>query len=141
MALQQLDSLVTVGKLKVEPSDPTELDGFLKSGRARLADAERSDLSFESRFDLAYSAAHSFSLAALRFHGYRSESRYLVFQLLQQTVKLKADEWRVLDKAHSFRNRAEYEGHFDPDVALLDATIRVAKEVERRVIAMRQIPL
>ena len=45
-------------------------------------------LSLESRFDLAYNAGHALALAALRFRGYRSESRYLVFQCLQHTIDL-----------------------------------------------------
>src|SRR5262245_55240984 len=61
-------------------------------------------LSLDSRFDLAYNAAHAFSLAALRWHGYRSEHRYTVFQCLEHTVKLAAEQWRVLDQAHRQRN-------------------------------------
>lgn len=138
MGLKQLDNLVSAGKLKAEPPADEELDGMLASGRARLADAERTDLSFESRFDLAYNAAHSLALAALRFHGYRSESRYLVFQVLQQTVSLEPSEWRVLDRAHSTRNRAEYEGYLAVDVKLLESVLRIAAEIEKRVVALRR---
>jgi hypothetical protein len=88
MPLQQLDNLVRIGQLKMEPAAQTELDGLLRSGAARITDAENTQLSVESRFDLAYNAAHAFSLAALRFHGYRSESRFLVFQSLQHTLNL-----------------------------------------------------
>lgn len=138
MGIAQLDNLVSIGKLKAEPPAAGELDGMIGSGRARLADSERAELSFESRFDLAYNAAHSFALAALRFHGYRSESRYLVFQVLQQTVKLSPSECRVLDKAHSVRNRAEYEGHVDQDAKLLESLIKITREVEKRVASLRK---
>src|SRR5438105_3532522 len=104
MALPRLDDLIQTGKLKAEPPAAEELAGLLRSGGARIADAENSSLSLESRFDLAYNAAHAFSLAALRFHGYRSENRYLVFQLLQDTVGLTSAQWRVLDEAHKKRN-------------------------------------
>lgn len=137
MAIELLDNLVKIGKLKVEPPDETELNGMINSGRARLADAERDDLAFESRFDLAYNAAHSLSLAALRFHGYRSESRYLVFQALQQTISLDAAQWRVLDKAHAIRNRTEYEGSLEHDPKLLASMIKIAREIEKRVVALR----
>jgi len=137
MGIKQFDNLVTTGKLKIEPPADEELDGMLASGHARLSDAERKDLSFESRFDLAYNAAHSFALAALRFHGYRSESRYLVFQALQQTVALEPSEWRVLDRAHVVRNRSEYEGYLAPDPKLLEAVIKIAREIEQRVLRMR----
>jgi len=54
-----------------EPAAQAELDGLLRSGAARIKDAENEQLSAESRFDLACNAAHAFSLAALRFHGYQ----------------------------------------------------------------------
>jgi len=94
-----LDNLVAIGKLKAEAPAQDELDGLMHSGRVRIKDAENEALSLESRFDLAYNAAHAFSLAALRFRGYRSDNRYLVFQTLQQTVGLSASEWLVLDDA------------------------------------------
>jgi hypothetical protein len=140
MGIAQLDNLVSIGKLKAEPAEEVELDGMISSGRARLGDAERTELSFESRFDLAYNAAHALALAALRFHGYRSENRYLVFQVLQQTVKLDATQWRVLDKAHSLRNRSEYEGYLDQDSKLLESMIRIAREIEKRVAMLRNAP-
>ena len=99
---------------------------MLRSGTVRLADAKNESLSQESRFDLAYNAAHALSLAALRHAGYRSENRYLVFQCTQHTLDLAAEQWRVLDQAHRKRNLAEYEGDIDVDDQLLDALIRVA---------------
>jgi hypothetical protein len=80
MSSTPLDNLVRAGKLKREPPAPAELDGLIRSGAVRLKDAELPALSLESRFDLAYNAAHSLALAALRSHGYRSDNRYLVFQ-------------------------------------------------------------
>ena len=79
MSSPHLDNLVRIGQLKAEPAAQVEIDGLLRSGAARIKDAENEQLRIESRFDLAYNAAHAFSLAALRFHGYRSESRFLVF--------------------------------------------------------------
>jgi hypothetical protein len=70
MAKSQLDNLAAIGKLKREPPVASEIDGLIRSGEARLADAENPTLSIESRFDLAYNAAHALSLAALRWHGY-----------------------------------------------------------------------
>ena len=135
-----LDNLVAIGKLKAEAPAQDELDGLMHSGSVRIKDAENEALSLESRFDLAYNAAHAFSLAALRFRGYRSDNRYLVFQTLQQTVGLSASEWLVLDDAHKKRNKAEYEGDADISSALVTAVIRVGREVERRVDALGAIP-
>ena len=140
MPSQQLDNLVRIGKLKAESAMQAEIDGLLRSGGARIADAENHQLSLESRFDLAYNAAHAFSLAALRFHGYRSENRFLVFQLLQHTVGLSPSKWRVLDQAHKKRNLVEYEGSAEVDVGLLESLIRIAREVEAAVRTLGRLP-
>ena len=80
---KELANLERVGKLAPEPGTRGEIAGLLTSGAERLADARNEGLALSSRFDLAYNAAHAFSLAALRWHGYRSENRYLVFQALR----------------------------------------------------------
>lgn len=140
MALPELDNLARIGKLKAEPPEASELTGLLHSGTVRLADAQRDELSRESRFDLAYNAAHAFSLATLRWHGYRSENRYLVFQSLTHTLSLPAEQWRVLDSAHRKRNLAEYEGDIEVDEALLAALLRVTAEVAERARALLATP-
>lgn len=136
MTSSALDNLVRIGQLKVERASQAELDGLIRSGRVRLRDAEKTELAVESRFDLAYNAAHALALAALRWHGYRSGSRYAVFQSLSHTLALDASEWRILDQAHRKRNLAEYEGEVDVDQALLDALLRVARTVAERVSAL-----
>lgn len=136
MTSSPLDNLVRIGKLKAEPPAQAEFDGLVRSGLVRLRDAENAALSLESRFDLAYNAAHALSLAALRWHGYRSENRYLVFQSLTHTLALDAAQWRVLDQAHNKRNLAEYEGDLDVDDALVEALIRAARTVAERVAAL-----
>jgi hypothetical protein len=139
--LPRLDNLVAIGQLNREATVQVELDGLLRSGAARISDAENETLALESRFDLAYNAAHAFALAALRFHGYRSDSRYLVFQVLPDTVGLSQAAWRVLDGAHRKRNVAEYEGVADIDLALVAAVIRIAREVETKVRALGIAPV
>jgi hypothetical protein len=114
MTIPELDNLVRVNQLKAEAGTQSEFDGLVRSGLARLKDVEQiPGLSQESRFDLAYNAAHALSLAALRWHGYRSEHRYMVFQCLTHTIKLPTSQWRILDQAHRKRNLAEYEGDMD----------------------------
>lgn len=119
--MEPLDNLVRARQLKAEPFVPSEFDGLVRSGRARLADAANSTLSRYGRFDLAYNAAHALALAALRFHGYRSENRYIVFQCLQHTLQMPSEQWRVLDQAHNKRNVAEYSGDAEIDDPLLAA--------------------
>jgi hypothetical protein len=108
-----LANLAKIGKLKQEPPDARERAGLLRSATVRLQDAKQATLSLESRFDLAYNAAHSAALAALRAQGYRSENRYLVFQCLEHTLGFKPQQWLLLDQAHKKRNLAEYEGDLD----------------------------
>jgi hypothetical protein len=130
MSIKALDNLVGIGQLKVEPPSRAEFDGLVNSARNRLADARSKSLSSESRFDLAYNAAHGFALAALRHHGYRPENRFVVFQSLGHTLGLEASVWRVLAKCHDDRNRAEYEGESEVDEKLLADLIDCATRVE-----------
>jgi len=132
MTKRELDDLVRIGQLKSEPPAKPELEGLLRSGSRRLADAERTELSLEGRFDLACNAAHALALAALRAKGYRSESRYVVFQCLQHTINLPNERWRVLDHAHRKRNLAEHEGEIDVDEQLVEAVLRTARQIEKR---------
>jgi hypothetical protein len=131
MGLQELENLVRAGQLKKEPHAAAEIAGLLKSGNLRLHDAVREGLSDESRFDLAYNAAHAFSLAALRWHGFRSDNRYLVFQCLPHTLGLPAAVWRVLATCHQRRNVAEYEGFFEVEARLIEDLFEAAGAVKR----------
>ena len=118
------------GPLTKEPPDPKEFAGLVHSGLARLSDAERAANSLESRFDLAYNAAHALCLAALRRTGYRAtRNRYVVFQVLPQTLGLGPEVWRVLARGHDLRNRGEYEGDQSVDERLVADLIRACKAV------------
>ena len=121
MPHERLYNLVKTGYLKAEPSSEREVAGLIRSGLVRLHDAKDESLSIESRFDLAYNAAHALSLAALRRLGYRAESRYIVFQCLRHTLDIANEQWRILEQAHRKRNFAEYEG--DLDILFFVATI------------------
>ncbi|MFN9968919.1 MAG: hypothetical protein ACK58T_03380, partial [Phycisphaerae bacterium] len=78
-----------------------------------LTDAGVTSVSASTRFICAYSAGHAAALAALRWHGYRSENRFTVFQCLTHTLGWDDVRWRVLDAAHRQRNLAEYEGFLE----------------------------
>lgn len=131
MTSASLENLVRAGHLKEEPPSDEEITGLIASGKARLEDAQRSQLAYESRFDLAYNAAHSLSLAALRRAGYRADRRYVVFQALPHTLGIPASTWRVLSHAHGVRNRTEYEGFLQKDERLLSALLRATDAVVR----------
>ena len=132
--ISELDNLCGPGKpLRQEPVDARECENLVLSGRRRLLDAQNKALSIESRFDLAYNAAHALSLAALRRLGYRSGNRYIVFQVLQHTAGLGPEVWRVLSRCHDIRNLSEYEGGLDISDRLVDDLIIATQKVADRV--------
>lgn len=130
MALNELENLVRARLLKREPGEQREFDGLLAAGEAALNDADVAALSAQGRFSRAYAAAHAFSLAALRWHGFRPDNkRYIVFQVLPHTLGIEPELVRVLDKCHMQRNLAEYEGSFETDALLLKELIAAARKL------------
>jgi hypothetical protein len=129
-----LENLSGPGKaLAAEAPDAKEFAGLKRSGLVRLKDAENPANSLEGRFDLAYNAAHALSLAALRWHGYRSTKRYIVFQVLPHTLGLGSEVWRVLSKCHDIRNLGEYEGDLDVDERIVVDLIAACKAVATKL--------
>lgn len=134
------ESLCGPGKpLKAEPPDANEFAGLKRSGLARLKDAGIPTLSLESRFDLGYNAAHALCSAALRWHGYRSSNRYIVFQLLPHTLELGPEVWRVLSKCHDLRNLGEYEGDLNIDERIVTDLLAACRIVAEKVKALSPI--
>lgn len=134
------ENLCGAGKpLKAEPPDAAEFAGLKRSGLARLKDAGTAGLSLEGRFDLAYNAAHALCFAALRWHGYRSSNRYIVFRLLPHTLGLGPEVWRVLSKCHDVRNRGEYEGDLNIDERLVNDLVAACRVVTAKVEALPDI--
>ncbi|MDO9133734.1 hypothetical protein [Hydrogenophaga sp.] len=133
---QALENLSGSGKaLKAEAPDDNETAGLIRTGKARLADAHNISLALESRFDLAYNAAHALCLAALRRKGYRASNRYIVFQVLPHTLGLGPEVWRVLDLCHNKRNLGEYEGLMEVDERLVADLITAAERVAKALNA------
>ena len=106
---------------------------------ARLTDSAKASNSLESRFDLAYNAAHALCLAALRWHGFRPANRYIVFQVLPHTLGLGPEVWRVLDKCHSVRNLGEYEGDLNIDDRLVVDLIAACRSVAEKLELLKPI--
>jgi hypothetical protein len=128
-----LDNLVKARKLHRADPSAEEVSNLIRMGLAKLKDASHADISDYTKFEVAYNAAHALALAALWRAGYRSDSRYLVFQCTQHTLGLEPENWRVLDRAHHKRNLAEYEGDVDIEELLIEALIRVAEIIAERV--------
>jgi hypothetical protein len=136
-----LERLAGPGKpLRAEPPDARELAGLKRSGVVRLRDAGNGSNSLEGRFDLVYNAAHALCLAALRYRGFRSSNRYIVFQLLPHTLGLGPEVWRVLAKGHEVRNRGEYEGDLEIDERLVADLITACRAVVSGLDALPVLP-
>ena len=138
MPSPELERLADLGHLKRERPGRTEFEGLVHGAEVRLADARRTELSRASRFDLAYNAAHALALAALRWHGYRADKRYFVFQALPHTLGTSAPTWRLLAKCHQERNQTEYEGLGEVDEALLTGLVEAAGSL---LVSLRGLPL
>lgn len=138
MSQQALDNLVRIGQLKAEPRNAAEVGRMLVMARTRLADSRLETLSAEGRFTSAYNAAHAAALAALRWHGYRSENRYTVFQCLTHTLGWAAPRWRVLDSAHQKRNLAEYEGFLEVEESTIEELSALVDELIDEVTQLVQ---
>jgi hypothetical protein len=135
-----LENLCGPGKpLKAEKPDAREFGGLQRSGLSRLADAQRTQLGIESRFDLAYNVAHALCLAALRWPGYRSSNRYIVFQVLPHTLGLGPEVWRVLAKGHEIRNLGEYEGDLNVNDRIVRDLIDACKQVAAKLAELDPI--
>jgi uncharacterized protein (UPF0332 family) len=127
--MQNLENLVKAGQLKKELPLQSEVDGLIRAARQLLKDSQISSLSKQGKFELSYSAAHSLSLAALRWHGYRSENRFIVFQCLVHTIGLENSKVRILSDAHNKRNKSAYEGEADVVESQIQSIISVSKNV------------
>lgn len=129
MSSRALENLARIGQIKPEPPSDAEVRRMLAMARTHLDDARLDSLSPMGRFISAYSAAHAAALAALRWHGYRSENRFTVFQCLEHTLGWPPTRWRLLDSAHRKRNLAEYEGFLEVEAAEIDDLCSVVSDL------------
>ncbi len=131
MSKQALENLAKIGQLKAEAAGALDVERLLGMARKHLEDAQRTSNSLEGRFISAYSVGHATGLAALRWHGYRSENRYQVFQCLQHTLGWSPVQWRQLDMAHNKRNLAEYEGYLEVEPSYVQGLIELVEQLLR----------
>ena len=129
MATDPLANLARIGQLKIEARNPAEVSRMLRLAKTRLADAQLAGVSVDGRFSSCYGAGHAAALAALRWHGYRSDNRFTVFQCLPHTLGWPAHRWRVLDAAHQKRNLAEYEGYLDIQESMVLELLALVREL------------
>ena len=140
MTSPNLENLARTGELQAEPPAKLEFDGLVASALSFLGDARKPSLAIVSRFNLAYEAAHALSLAALRWHGYRSHNRYLVFQVLEWTLGLSSADSRILAECHRRRNLVLYEGLLNVDDRLLNDLINITGRLHDALEKLGPVP-
>ena len=139
MNSDQLENLVRMGTLDRIPRSKVEFDNLVFRGKSLHRDSLNTDLSIQSRFSLAYGASHSFSTAALRWHGYKaSENRFTAFQTVTHTLDLN-DAVPVLSEAHRRRGNVEYDADPFDDEPFLDALIEVNKRLASKIDELEPI--
>lgn len=135
--ISQLDALCRPhGSLQAEPPNANEFARLCAAAARNLADARVQDISLEGRFMFAYGAAHAWCTAALRYHGYRPQNRFIVFQALPHTLGLGPEVWRVLSHAHNRRNKVEYEGGLEISESFVHDVIKACELVADAVKAL-----
>ena len=69
----------------------------------------------------------------------RISARYIVFQLLPNTLGLGPEVWRVLSKCHDIRNLGEYEGDLNVDERIVSDLITACRAVAGKLDALAPI--
>lgn len=110
---------------------------MLTAMRRNLKDARHSDISSETRFDIAYKAVMQCALIAVMANGFRPSTsepghHTTVIQSLPKTVGLLNERVIVLDKLRKKRNLSDYsgEGIGDEEAA---ACLRAAEDLAATV--------
>ena len=128
-----LENLVGKGLMR-EASSVEEIRRLFARIETKLNDAKNNDVSFDSRFDLAYEALLQIGLAALRANGLRPDSRgghhMLALQTLDKTIDYPREKLRVLDEYRRQRSAGLYDGTFQPSEMEVSAILKSVMEVK-----------
>jgi hypothetical protein len=125
-----LENLARANQLRAEPPDERETAKLLADAQDYLRDARRAQNSVKSRFAMAYNAAHSLALAALRSVGYRPSGaghRRVLFQVLECTAGASKQLSLALAQYYDRRNRIEYEASDPSEMETGDLIQRVSE--------------
>lgn len=110
-----LQNLLKIGRLKAHDPSAAEVQRLLAAIKRNLADAAITDISDETRFDVAYKAVMQCALVALLASGYRPSTnepghQQTMIQSLPLTLGVENDVWVVLDGLRRQRNANDYTG-------------------------------
>lgn len=133
-----LDNLVGRGLEKAE-ADREELTRYLDRIRRKLADSRQTNISLDSRLDVAFEALLQIAIAALRARGYRTTSgaghQQLAIQALPKTIGIPAGEVRTLDEFRKRRSAGLYLAEFEPSAAEVEALVAAANRLYKNLVA------
>lgn len=133
MSSDPLENLHRIGLLDAVPPSPKLRSRMLQTAQNRLADAQRTDNSAETRFDCAYTAIRAVADAALLGKGYRTSTskpghHQTTLQCLTHTLEVAPAVIRVLDGLRKQRNLSDYDGE-SVSQAMLDECINQAQSL------------
>ena len=133
-----LDNLVGRGLEKAQ-ADSEELARYLGRVRRKLEDSRQTNISLDSRFDVAFEALLQIALAALRANGYRTTSaaghQQLAIQALPKTIGVSAADVRALDEFRKKRSAGLYLAEFEPSEAEVGALVGAVERLHRQLVA------
>ena len=124
--------------LEVVTPDNASIARLIEASQNSLADARLSQLSTESRFDLAYKSIMQAANAALQANGYRTRTsvpghHQTMIQTLPRTIGLDTSTMVLLDQIRKQRNEIDYSGD-EVSNTLADEAVRHAELLLQRVV-------
>jgi len=125
--------LQSLRHLTPQPPEAAEFARLKNAGARWLRDSRIPAKALENRFHFAYNAAVSFSRAALRYHGLRSDNIDLVFCVAPHTLGLDADVSRLLLRCRAVHEGWEFQGRGRVDEGTFDALMTACAAVAGRV--------
>lgn len=135
---ENLKNLAMTGALKPHEPEDWEIASHLERAKNLLHDARLKDATLDGRYNNAYSAAHALAQAAFKLRGFRTTDsrghRQTLFSALEHAVPAIGKEKSVFEKAHSLRNKAEYDGDpIDLQRSMVDDLVRATESLQTEV--------
>ena len=132
-----LENLLKIKQL--QPHNPTReaVQRLLQAAARNIVDARIEEVSFDTRFDVAYKAIMQCAMAALWANRYRTSTsqpghHQTAIQSLSKTIGLEQNTVIVLDALRKQRNVSDYEGDPVSDQALIEC-IKQAEQLYKVV--------
>lgn len=124
--------------LEAVTPDNASIARLIEASQSSLADARLSQLSTESRFDLAYKSTMQAANAALQANGYRTRTsvpghHQTMIQTLPRTIGLDTSTMVLLDQIRKQRNEIDYSGD-EVSNTLADEAVHHAELLLKRVV-------